>query len=100
MSKEIENASKVTWPTAEIQNRFTFDVIHEDGVFNFLFYWLNDRWNCWVTLPDGNKREAGVYPNVVSWSGYTDYGIVFYTDLPEISYSSIFIPELVILKWA
>lgn len=97
--KAITGASLVNWPTDEVQENFEFDVIESSGTFKFLFKWMNDRWNCWVTLPDGSTREAGVYPNVVSWSGFLDYGIIFKTDLTKINYKSLLMTKLYILKW-
>ena len=97
--KEIQNASLVHWPSDEVSENFEFDVIDTDGTFKFSFKWMNDRWNCWVTLPDNSVREAGVYPNVISWSGSLDYGIMFKTSLSEINYTSLLLTELYILKW-
>lgn len=97
--KELQSASLVNWPAEEVSENFEFDVIDTDGNFKFSFKWINERWNCWVTLPDNSVREAGVYPNVVSWTGYLDYGLVFKTSLSEINYNSLLLTELYILKW-
>lgn len=97
--KEITSASLVSWPQGEVQENFSFDTTHSDGTFTFEFKWMNDRWNCWVTLPEGEVREAGVYPGVVSWSGFLDYGLLFSSSLTEISFNSLFLTELYILKW-
>ena len=97
--KTITGASRVNWPTNTVLENFEFEAIDAAGTFKFLFKWLNDRWNCWVTLPDGSVRQAGVYPNVVSWTGCLDYGLVFKTELSEINYSSLLLTELFILKW-
>ena len=97
--KNINGASLVNWPTEEVIENFEFDAIHPDGTFKFVFKWMNDRWNCWVTLPGGEKRQAGVYPNVISWSGFLDYGIVFETNLTEINFTSLLLTNLYILSW-
>lgn len=97
--KEITSASLVSWPSDEVQENFSFDTMSEDGTFTFEFKWLNERWNCWVTLPDGTVKQAGVYPNVISWSGSLDYGLVFSTNLTEINFNSLFLTSLYILKW-
>ena len=99
MINEIKSASKVNWPNAEPVENFSFSVNDESGVFNFKFKWLNDRWDCWVTLPDDTTRQAGVYPNVVSWSGFLDYGLVFITDLQSINFDQLYLTEVYILKW-
>lgn len=97
--KTIDNISLVTYPSCDIVKQFNFSTKHEDGTFNFSFKYLNDVWNCYVTLPDGSIRQCGVYPNVISWTGYPDYGILFSTDLKSITYDSLFLTELYIIKW-
>lgn len=97
--KEIKSAVQVEWPNADITDNFTFSALHPDGVFKFTFRWFNDRWNCWVTLPSGEIRGAGVEPLVTSWVGFTDYGIIFNTSLPYIDEDSLFSTELVIITW-
>ena len=97
--KNITAAYLVRWPTDEVSENFSFEVIHPDGTFRFLFKWINNRWNCWVTLPSGEVRQAGVYPGVYSWTGFLDYGIVFKTGLSEISFTSLVLTELYILSW-
>lgn len=97
--KAIQNASLVHWPADEVSENFEFDVIDTDGTFKFSFKWMNDRWNVWVTLPDNSVRQAGVYPGVISWTGFLDYGLMFKTSLSEINYNSLLLTELYILKW-
>lgn len=97
--REIKKIERVNIPNIEIQDNFKFDAISEAGTFTFNFKWFNDRWNLWVTLPDGTIREAGVYPNVTSWTGSTDYGLHFQTTLGEINYSSLNLVEIYILTW-
>lgn len=99
MDRVIESASLVAWPDGDADENFTMEAIDTAGVFHFHFKWLNNRWNCWVTMPDGTTREAGVYPGVMSWTGFLDFGLVFVTDLPEISRTSLYMTELYILKW-
>ena len=97
--KAIQNASLVHWPADEVSENFEFDVIDTDGTFKFSFKWMNDRWNVWVTLPDNSVRQAGVYPGVISWTGFLDYGLMFKASLSEINYNSLLLTELYILKW-
>ena len=89
----------VPWPSGDIVDNFTFSCSAQGGVFEFHFKWLNNRWNCWVTLPDGTVRQAGVQPNVPSWSESKTYGLIFETALPAIDYSSLFLTELYIITW-
>ena len=90
---------KVPFPSGELSENFTFTCTATDGLFEFHFKWLNDRWNLWVTLPNGEVRQAGVLPGVVSWSECSSYGLVFETVLETIDYSSLFLTELYILTW-
>lgn len=95
----VTAATLISWPEATVNKSLTFTTLYADGVFTFTFKWLNGRWNCWVTLPSGDIREAGVYPNVVSWSEYDDFGILFATDLSVIDQSSLTLTEMYLLTW-
>ena len=97
--RNISSLNQVEWPTTEISDNFSFSTMHPDGLFKFLFRYFNGRWNCWCTLPSGETRVVGVEPNVVSWSGFLDYGIVFITELPLISRNSLFLTSLYIITW-
>ena len=97
--RTVKSLELVPFPETQIQYNFSFDCVAETGNFNFEFRFFNDRWNCWVTLPSGDVRQIGVYPNVISGTGNIDYGFVFKTRLPEIGYNDLFITELYILKW-
>lgn len=52
---------------------FTFTTLLPPGEFGFLMRWFADQWNLWVTLPSGEIRQAGVFSNLVNWSGFGDY---------------------------
>lgn len=97
--KVATEAHKIEPPAIEPVEQFKYSANTDLGFFEFNFKWLNDRWDLWVTLPDETIRQASVYPNVMNWTGYLDYGLIFLTDLTEINFNSIFIPELIILKW-
>ena len=84
---------------AEIQENFSFDISHPDGTFSVNMKWLNERWNCWVTLPSGEVRQAGVEPNVLSWSCFSDYGFMFKTSLATIGKASVLLPTIYIFSW-
>lgn len=90
----------IPFPEAEITENFEFEAATDTGTFKFIFKWFNKRWNCWCTLPDGTVRQAGVYPNVISWTGFTDYGLAFVTSLSEIDYKSLLLSELCLIQWA
>lgn len=95
----VKTKERVPFPNGDIAENFEFSCSAESGVFNFHFKWLNNRWNLWVTLPDGKVRQAGVQPGVISWSGSREYGLVFETNLPVIDFNSLFMTELYILTW-
>lgn len=96
----IKEAYSVEWPANEIEDNFKFSVIHPDGTFIFTFRFYNDRWNCYCELPSGEIRGVGVEPNIVSWSGFLDYGIFFETDLQTIDRNSLYLTTLYILTWS
>lgn len=97
--RDISKVQQIPFPDSDIQENFEFSAVCDDGTFTFKFKWFNDRWNCWVTLPDGSVRQAGVYPNVISGSGHTDYGCVFSTSLEDIDYNSLFLTTLYLITW-
>lgn len=97
--KAIKTASAVNFPSGADGDMFRFNAAHKDGIFTFLFKWLNNRWNCWGATPSGEIRQIGVYPNVISWSGFPDYGIMIATDLSEIGRQSLTLTEIHILTW-
>ena len=97
--KDIEKTELVPFPSADPAENFEFSCTADAGSFTFRFKWLNDRWNVWVTLPDGSVRQAGTEPNVVSWTGFDDYGLMFKTSLPVIDFNSLFLTEMVLITW-
>ena len=90
---------RVAWPDGDMPDSFKFNAVHPNGVFAFQFRWFNGRWNCWCTLPSGGGRPAGVEPGVASWTGFTDYGLLFITNLQVIDRPSLALAKLFILEW-
>lgn len=95
----VKTKELVQFPNADISENFEFSCSASGGVFKFHFKWLNERWNLWVTLPDGTVRQAGVLPGVISWSECSTYGLIFETSLTSIDYQSLFLTEMYILTW-
>lgn len=95
----IKTKELVSFPNSEITENFSFSCSAEAGMFTFHFKWLNDRWNVWVTLPDGSVRQAGVVPGVISWSECKNYGLLFESNLSTVDYKSLFLTEMYILTW-
>jgi hypothetical protein len=58
---------------------FKFSADPPLGHFTFQFMWLNGVWNGWATLPSGEVRQFGCIPDVIDWTGFTDYGVVLDT---------------------
>ena len=97
---KIKEAYTVPYPDAEeVQENFTFSTTHPDGVFKFHFRYFNERWNGWCTLPSGEIRAFGIEPNVISWAGFLDYGVMIQTSLPVIDRNSLFLTTLVLISW-
>lgn len=97
--KEAKRIERINWPSFDLAENFEFDVTAASGSLTLHFKWLNERWNLWVTLPDGTVRQAGVYPGVVSWTGFNDYGFLFATSLEEIGYASLQLAEVYLIIW-
>ena len=95
----IDTTELLPFPSSNISENFTFECSTTYGVFIFHFKWLNNRWNLWVTLPSGEVRQAGVYPGVMSWSEFSDYGLIFQTNMESIDYNSLFATEMYLIKW-
>lgn len=89
----------IPFPTSEPADNFQFNCAAEAGLFSFHFKWLNDKWNLWVTLPDGTVRQAGTEPGVISWSEFDDFGLVIKSDMETIDKSSLFLTEMYLITW-
>lgn len=81
--------------------RFDFNTTTPVGALGVEFVW-SDRWHAWATLPDGSVRQFGCVPNVISWTGFTDYGVVIISDLTVIGHGDLVAGHvtLLFLEWA
>lgn len=95
----IKQKERIPFPSGDVSENFSFSCSAQGGAFTFHFKWFNDRWNLWVTMPDGSVRQAGVYPGVTSWSEFDDYGLVFETVMESIDYNSLFLTEMYLITW-
>lgn len=68
---------------------FSFTTNLPSGKWTFRWQWFLDVWNLWVTLPSGEVRQAGVYPNAISWTGFRDYYLQFITTLDSIGQNDL-----------
>jgi hypothetical protein len=60
-------------------NDISFSINSSFGVFGVEAHWVNDRWRLYVTLPSGVKREATIFPGIITWKEFTDYSLYFIT---------------------
>jgi hypothetical protein len=70
---------------------FNFDCNIPSGRFHFDFRWneFKNGWSMYVTIPGGEIRQAGVWPNVISWSQYCDFSIQTITDMDSIGINDL-----------
>lgn len=61
------------------------------GTFGFRFRWNvpASRWSVFVTLPSGEIRGLGLYPKIIAWQTFTDYGIYVSTALAAIGQNDL-----------
>ena len=50
-------------------------------------------------MPDLSIRHAGVYPRVVNWSGFLDFGLFFDTELMAIGKTDLQGVTMAIIVW-
>lgn len=99
MTKNAKQVCLVKYPETDFSDNFEFDTVHPDGVFNFHFRYFGGKWHGWCTLPSGEIRAFGVLPFVLSWTGFSDYGLYFDTSLQSISRSDLANTSLYIVSW-
>lgn len=99
MNKKAKSVYIVNWPQLDGVYNFTFKTNINGGTFSFEFKWLNDCWNGWCTLPTGEKRSLGVFPNTPNWTGSNDYGLIFGSELDTIGFNDLFKTSLAVLEW-
>ena len=66
--------------------------------YNFAFRFTT-VWNVTVTFPDNSIRTANLVPNTMNWSGYSDYGLVANTSLPEIGLNDLPNVTMYMVSW-
>jgi hypothetical protein len=68
---------------------FTFTTTLPFGTVAFKFMWFNEVWNIWLTLPTGEIRQMGGFPNSVDWTGFDDYYAQLVTMLDSIGQNDL-----------
>lgn len=90
MIRSPEKAWKVSFPELSMDPfNFVFTTTLPFGELAFKFMWFNEVWNIWVTLPTGEIRQAGGYPNAVGWTGFLDYYFQLVTSLESIGQNDL-----------
>jgi hypothetical protein len=90
--KTIQTAYLIALPDIGLNPAvFSFLVNTQSGVFELTYRWdvIAENWLLYVTLPDGSVRQAGVYPNTMSWTGYLDFGFYIQSDLANIGQNDL-----------
>ncbi len=72
----------------------------EGDTYTFLFRWINGAWALFVTLPNGEIRNASTVPGVVSWSAYPDYGLYIDSTLTTVGQNDLGNISLYWIVWA
>lgn len=70
-------------------SRFTFSANVNEVLFQFHFYVDNGELRCYVVIANDSVREVGVIPNVINWSRYLDYSLVFFSDYDTITLDTL-----------
>lgn len=78
---------------------FSFRTKTADGNVGFVFQWANGVWNGTATMPDGSLRTFGVYPGVVNWTGFLDFGLLFLSSLTAIGQGDMASVSAVLIRW-
>jgi hypothetical protein len=80
---------EIAFPVYTTELDFSFNTVVKEGTFDFRFRWYASRWHGWATLPSGEVRSFGVFPNTESWTGFVDYGITIETSRAIIGYADL-----------
>lgn len=96
---KVDKIFKVNFPIVDSTLvKFNFSAGTDDGDFIFHLWYFNSIWNCWVTLPNGEKRFLCFCKNILHWSKYLDYSAYVNFDT-EITQSNITDANIYLIKW-
>jgi hypothetical protein len=99
--KTIKTIYGINYPQVDLGTEsFTFTTNNALGTFVFVFKWLNGKWNGWATLPSGEVKPFGCIPEVIDWTEFTDYGILFDSGIPSLGLSGLVgSSRLYLIEW-
>jgi len=80
---------EVSFPNYTTQKDFSFNSTIKGGSFEFHLRYFSSRWHAWATLPSGEVRSFGIFPNVESWKGCDDFGIAVETSRAAVGYADL-----------
>ena len=74
----------------------------KEGAFALEFRWnfVTSIWTIFATMPDGSERQAGVFPNCMSWTGCADFGYYVSFNGTAIGLDDLALTQHYIVVWA
>lgn len=97
---------QVNMPTVSSNTyAFSFTTTINGSGWGFVFLFINGHWSCLATPPANSNpdlallREAAVFDQTLSWSGYPDYGCYFICAVPEPGLNDIGNVQMYIVDW-
>jgi hypothetical protein len=97
-NRTVKTYYKIDLPATTPGLNFSFIAKVAGESITLAFKWT-DKWNITATMTDGSTRFAGLYPNVMNWTGYTDYGLVGYTALESVGYDDLPKVSMFMVAW-
>jgi len=97
-NKSVKAYYQLSLPSTTPGVNFSFIAKVNGQSYTIAMKWTT-IWNVSVTFPDGTIRVAGLFPNVMNWTGYTDFGLVGYTSLSTIGYDDLPSVTLYMVAW-
>jgi len=104
MAKSIQTAYRLSMPDVIGENpqAFKFQAKTGHGTFGFGYRWdtIREIWLLYVTLPSGVIRQAGIFPNDISWTPWDDFGFYVESNADSIGQNDLNKINQYILVWA
>ena len=77
--------------------RIVFSANVNEVLFQFHLYLDGAKWRGYVVIDNSEVREIGVIPNVINWSRYLDYSIVFYSEYDDITQDNLSLSTIYVI---
>lgn len=103
MTRNLNNVSnfyQINFPNfdATVTPNITFNSKVGSDLFSFTFR-FNVIWRGWCTMPDGSIRQLGIIPNVLNWSRFQDWSLMFLFSGQSIGQLDLINSTMVVLQW-